>query len=190
MRKLIYIVNTSLDGYIDGPGGAFDWTTVGPEFSAFSEGLTDETDILLYGRVVYGWMSSYWPTADQEEGAHPHDVAYAPKWRARPKVVVSDTLTEVPDDTRIIRGASLEADLTALKHEEGGHILLTGGNALASTLVGLGLVDEIVMVVHPVVLTGGTPLLSGVKDRLRLGLLESRTCDDTVIISRYAPAAP
>ncbi len=71
MRKLIYMVNTSLDGYIDGPGGAFDWATVGPEFSAFSEGLTDETDILLYGRVVYGWMASYWPTADQDQDAHP-----------------------------------------------------------------------------------------------------------------------
>nr|WP_062337700.1 dihydrofolate reductase family protein [Herbidospora sakaeratensis] len=185
MRKIVYYVNTSADGYIDGPG-AFDWAEMGPELSAFSEAQTDATDVLLYGRVVYGWMASYWPTADQVSD-HPHDIAYAPKWRAKPKVVVSDTLTEVPDDTRIIRGADLAAELTALKGEGAGNIMLTGGNALASTLAGLGLLDEIVTAVHPVILTGGTPLLSGVKDRLRLRLIESLTCGG-VTVNRYAPA--
>ncbi|MGH3378374.1 MAG: dihydrofolate reductase family protein, partial [Actinoallomurus sp.] len=91
MRKIIYLAHVSLDGYIDGPNGEFDWPGMGPELSAYAFGLHDRVDTLLYGRVVWEMMSAFWPNAESMSG-HEHDLAFAPYWRETPKVVFSRTL--------------------------------------------------------------------------------------------------
>jgi dihydrofolate reductase len=189
MRKIIYWVHTSVDGFFEGPEGAFDWPLVGPELSAYSTKMTEGVDTFLYGRVVYLGMASYWPTADTVSD-HPHDIAFAPIWRRTPKIVVSNTLTEADWDTRVINGTGLAEKITALKQEPGKDLLLTGGTGLASSLTELGLIDEYQIIVHPVLLTGGTPVLAGVKDRLKLRLLETRTMDDAVVLHRYERVQP
>lgn len=70
MRKIIYWVHTSVDGYIAGPNGEFGWPAVGPELFAYSEAMNEQVDTLLYGRVVWEWMSAYWPTADADPRHH------------------------------------------------------------------------------------------------------------------------
>ncbi|MEO3853913.1 dihydrofolate reductase family protein [Acrocarpospora sp. B8E8] len=189
MRKIIYFVHTSVDGFFEGPGGAFDWPLMGPELSAYSMSMTQDVDTFLYGRLVYQVMASHWPTADTVSD-HPHNIAFAPIWRRTPKIVVSNTLTEAGWDTRVINGTGLAEKITALKREPGKNLLLTGGTGLASSLTELGLIDEYLIVVHPVLLTGGTPVLAGVKDRLKLRLLETRTMDDALVLHRYERAQP
>lgn len=180
MRQILHYVHTSLDGYINGPGGAFDWAELGPELAQYSYGLEERTDTLLYGRAVWDMMSSYWPTAEQHSD-HPHDVAYAPRWRATPKVVVSNTLTGADWNTRVLR---IE-DVEKLKAEPGGDILLMGGARLAQSLTELGLVDEYHVCVAPVVLGGGQPLWAAGRERLKLDLIGQTTCDGRTVVLRY-----
>ena len=118
MRKIIYYVHTSVDGYIAGPNGEFDWPVMGPELSAYSLGLHDTVDTFLYGRGVWEVMSGFWPQAESMSD-DPHDVAFAPVWRAMPKVVFSRTLTGADWNTTVVwrrpgrRGRGAQGSATA-----------------------------------------------------------------------------
>lgn len=182
MRKVIYYVHTSVDGYIAGPNGEFDWPEMGPELSAHSEALNARVDTFLYGRVVWDLMSSYWPTAEQISD-HPHDLAFAPVWRAMPKIVVSSTLTEAGWGARLVND-DVAARIAEVKAEPGKDILLTGGAGLAATLADADLIDEFHVVVHPVVLTGGKRVLP-LAGRKNLALAGSRVLDDRAVLLTY-----
>jgi dihydrofolate reductase len=187
MRKIIHYVHTSVDGYIEGPQGEFDWASMGPELSAYSHTLVDRTDTFLYGRTVWEVMSAYWPDAESIS-QDPHDLKFAPIWRATPKVVVSSTLEKVEWDAQLIR-ENVAEEITALKERPGKDILLTGGSKLMSSLTRLGLVDEWHIVVHPVVLGGGRQLFPHPQDRLALRLTDTHRLDSQAVLTRYEPAA-
>ncbi|MET7749214.1 dihydrofolate reductase family protein [Micromonospora sp. NPDC005367] len=187
MRKIVYWVHQSVDGYIQGPNGEFDWPEMGPELSAYSMRLCTRSGAFLYGRKVWELMSSYWPRVESIS-KHPHDLAFAPVWRKTPHVVVSRTLTEVAEGERVVGRGDLAAEITALKEEPGGDLLLTGGSKLASALTALGLVDEYQIVVHPVVLGGGQPVFLDA-ERLGLRLTETRTFDSRSVLLSYQRAA-
>jgi dihydrofolate reductase len=187
MRKIIHYVHTSVDGYIEGPNGEFDWPVMGPELSAYSLGLDDRVDTFLYGRIVYEGMAGYWPHAESVS-QDPHDLAFAPIWRRTPKVVFSRTLTSADWDTRVI-GDDLAGQVTALKEQPGEDMLLTGGAALAGSLTALGLIDEFHVVVHPVVLGGGKALLGAPEQRADLDLVETRAFDGRTVLLRYRRAS-
>jgi dihydrofolate reductase len=184
MRKIIHFVHISLDGYINGPGGAFDWPVLGPELAQYAYGLEERTDALVYGRVVWTMMSSYWPNAD-EVSDHPHDRAYAPRWRKAQKMIISRSLTDPGWDARVLGRDDLGAEVAALKAEPGGDLLLMGGAVAAGALTELGLVDEHHVAVHPVVLGGGQPLFAPGRDRLGLDLIGTTTCDDRAVVLQY-----
>lgn len=185
MREITYFVHTSLDGCIEGPGGEFDWPLMGPELSAYSQQLN--TGEFAYGRKVWEMMSGYWPHAESISD-HPHDLAFAPVWRKTPKVVFSRTLESAEYGARVVGRSDLAAETAALKAEEGGTLLLSGGAELAAELSRHGLIDEYLVCVHPVVL-GGTkrPFAAGT-DRFGLKLIESRVFDGQVVLLRYRRA--
>ncbi|GIF66269.1 hypothetical protein Ais01nite_43040 [Asanoa ishikariensis] len=184
MRKVIYWVHTSVDGFVDGPNGEFDWASMGPELSAYGKEVHDRVDTFLYGRVVWEMMSSYWPTADQVSD-HPHDIEFAPLWRSTPKIVFSRTLRGPLDHgARVI---SAVTELTALKAAPGKDLLLNGGSQLAGVLAEHGLLDEIQVMVHPVVLGGGKRVLPLDKARVNLDLVDSRTLDGRTVLHTYVP---
>ncbi|MET8001727.1 dihydrofolate reductase family protein [Nonomuraea glycinis] len=186
MRKIIYYVHTSVDGYIDGPNGEFDWADMGPELSAYSQELVGRTGTFLYGRAVWEVMSSYWPQAESIS-QHPHDLEFAPIWRAAPKIVVSSTLEQVEWDAQLIN-TDVAGEIAALKERQGGDLLLTGGSTLMSSLTRLGLVDEWHIVVHPVVLGGGRQLFPHPQDRLALRLTDTRRLDSQAVLTSYVRA--
>lgn len=186
MRKIIYFVHTSLDGFVEGPNGEFDWPRMEDELSAFSFELSDRADTLLYGRGVWEIMSGYWPNVESISD-HPHDLKYAPVWRATPKIVFSRTLERADYDARVI-GENLVEEVTALKNQPGKDLLLMGGSALPGAFTELGLIDEYNIVVHPVVLGGGRPVLGHPSNRAELELIESRTFDGQCVLLRYASA--
>ncbi|MER5863111.1 dihydrofolate reductase family protein [Kitasatospora sp. NPDC002040] len=184
MGKLIHFVHQSLDGFIEGPKGEFDWPRMGPELSAYSQELTGGDKVFLYGRVVWDMMAGYWPQAEQHS-THEHDLAFAPVWRAAPKVVVSRTLERADWNTRVI-GENVVAELTALK-DSGLTLLLFGGSELAGYLTEHGLIDEYRVFVHPVALGGGKPAFRPQQHRIGLELVESRVLDGEVVLLRHRP---
>lgn len=185
MRKIIYWVHTSVDGFVAGPNGEFDWPAVGPELFGYSEAMNEGVGTLMYGRTVWDVMAAYWPTADADpETTDDHSRAFAPFWRRTPKVVVSRTLETAGWDARVI-GANLAEEVAELKREPGKDILLTGGARAAASLTELGLLDDYRVVVHPVVLGGGPRLFHEPAGRLGLRLVDTRTFDGQTVLLRY-----
>jgi dihydrofolate reductase len=183
MRKIIYWVHTSVDGFIDGPNGEFDWPVMGPELSAYSEGLDRRVDTLLFGRPVWQMMVGFWPAAESISD-DPHVARFAPFWRETCKIVVSRTYPGDEWTSRVI-GTDLAAEVTALKAQPGRGLLLTGGVELAASLTELGLIDEYHIAVHPVVLGGGRRLFAEPKQRINLRLVDARPVDGQVVVQQY-----
>ncbi|WP_436535274.1 dihydrofolate reductase family protein [Actinoplanes sp. HUAS TT8] len=185
MRKIIYWVHTSVDGFVNGPHGEFDWPVMGPELSAYSESLDERVDTLLFGRPVWEMMVGFWPEAESIS-PDPHTQKFAPFWRATPKIVFSRTYAGDDWTTRVIRD-NLQAEVTALKSQPGADLLLTGGATLAAALSELGLIDEYHVAVHPVVLGGGLRLFGEPKQRLNLKTTGSQLLDTQITVTSYVP---
>ncbi|MDX3535693.1 dihydrofolate reductase family protein [Streptomyces sp. MB09-01] len=187
MGKLIHLVHQSLDGYIEGPDGEFDWPAMGPQLSAYSRELTPEGTVFLYGRKVWELMSGFWPKAEQYS-QDPHDLAFAPLWRAAPKVVVSRTLTTAGFNAQIISDNVAE-QINGLK-ESGQDLVLFGGAELAAHLTAHRVIDEYHVVTHPVLLGGGRPTFPAASQRTELELVGTRSFDGRSTLLRHQLTPP
>jgi dihydrofolate reductase len=182
MRKLIYSMGVSLDGFIAGPGGDIDWSAPDEELHRFHNQQARETGAQLYGRRLYETMR-YWETAEDNPSAPEHELEFARIWKDTPKIVFSKTLEKVEGDYRLVRDNVAE-EVARLK-EEPGKDLAVGGAGLASTFIKLGLIDEYRLFVSPVVLGGGTPYFPALDERINLELVETRTFASRVVYVRY-----
>jgi dihydrofolate reductase len=181
-RKVIYSMGVSLDGFIAGPGGEFDWGAPDEERHRFHNEQTRELGGHLLGRRLYEEMV-YWETADQNPSAAEHVLEFARIWKALPKVVFSKTLEKVEGNTRLASG-SIAEEVARLKAEPGKD-LGVGGAGLAAAFTRLGLIDEYHVFVSPVVLGGGTPYFPALEQRIDLELVETRTFESRVVYARY-----
>jgi dihydrofolate reductase len=184
LRKLIYSMGVSLDGFIAGPGGDIDWSEPDEELHRFHDAQMREVGAHLCGRRLYETML-YWETAEEDAGAPEHVLEFARIWKGIPRIVFSSSLEAVVGNATLV-SADL-ADTVAKLKEQPGKDLAVGGAGLASSLIGLGLVDEYRLFVSPVVLGGGTPYFPP-QERLDLLLLETRTFGSRVVYLRYQPA--
>ena len=184
MRKLIYSMGVSLDGFIAGPGGEIDWSAPDEELHRFHNQQTREIGAHLLGRRLYEVMA-YWETADQDPAIPEYTLEFAQIWQKLPKIVFSTTLERVEGNATLLRGGVAE-EVARLKNEPG-EDLAVGGASLASTLSNLGLIDEYRLFVSPVVLGGGTPYFSA-DERINLELVETRTFGSRVVYLRYRRA--
>ena len=182
MRKLIYSMGVSLDGFIAGPDGEIDWGAPGEELHRFHNQQTRELGAHLLGRRLYEEML-YWETADENPSAAEHELEFARIWTNLPKIVFSNTLEKVEGNARLARDGVAE-EVAELK-EQPGKDLAVGGAGLASTLIELGLIDEYRLFVSPVVLGGGTPYFPALQERIDLELVETRTFGSRVVYVRY-----
>jgi dihydrofolate reductase len=182
MRKLIYSMGVSLDGFIAGPDGEIDWSAPDEELHRFHNQQARETGAHLYGRRLYEVMR-YWETADEERSAPEHELEFARIWKDTPKIVFSKTLEKVEGNARLVRDNVAE-EVARLK-EEPGNDLAVGGAGLASTLIKPGLIDEYRLFVSPVVLGAGTPYFPALEQRINLELVETRTFGSHVVYVRY-----
>jgi dihydrofolate reductase len=181
MRKLIYSMGVSLDGFIAGHDGDIDWSAPDEELHRFHNQQTLEIGAHLCGRRLYEAML-YWETADEKPLA-PEHLEFARIWKDIPKIVFSKTLEKVEGNARLFRGA-VAGEVAKLK-EQPGKDLSVGGAGLASTLIKLGLVDEYRLFVSPVVLGGGTPYFPTLEEMISLELIETRTFGSRVVYVRY-----
>jgi dihydrofolate reductase len=185
MRKLIFSMGVSLDGYTAGPAGEIDWTAPDDELHRFHNEQTREIGVHLCGRRLYETMV-YWETADKNPSAGETEREFARIWQKLPKIVFSKTLQKVEGNTRLAtRGVAEE--VAELK-EQPGEDIAVGGAGLASTCIRLGLVDELRLFVSPVVLGAGTPFFPALDRRIDLELVETRTFGSRVVYVRYRRA--
>ena len=183
MRKVIFFMLTAVDGYFEGPGHNIDWHNVDEEFNDFAIEQLNSTDMLLFGRVTYEMMASYWPTAE----AKANDPAVAGAMNALAKIVFSTTLDNADwENTRLVKDNVAE-EVGQLKRQSGKDMIVMGSSDLAVSLAEMGLVDEFRIMVNPVVLGEGKPVLSGIKGRLNLKLLKARTFGNGNVLLYYAP---
>ena len=182
MRKLIYSMTVSLDGFIAGPNGEIDWSAPDEELHRFHNERVRELGAHLLGRRLYETML-YWETADQNPSLGEVELEFARIWQPLPKVVFSRTLGEVEGNATLVRDGAVE-EVARLK-EDSGKDLGVGGAGLATTLIEHGLVDEFQLFVSPVVLGGGTSFFPALDERIELELIETREFGSRVVYLRY-----
>jgi dihydrofolate reductase len=185
MRKLIYSMGVSLDGFIAGPGGEIDWSAPDEELHRFHNEQMRATGAHLCGRRLYETMV-YWETAHEDPSAGETELEFARIWQNTPKIVFSKTLETVAGNARLVRGGV--ADEVAKLKEQPGEDLAVGGAGLAATCIELGLVDEYRLFVSPVVLGAGAPFFPALRERIDLELVQTRMFGSRVVYLRYRRA--
>jgi dihydrofolate reductase len=197
MRKLIVSNAMSLDGYYEGPGenvmALFDYRRevypMDESFDAYNAERLRAADTLLLGRVSYDGFKGFWPSVADDPDATPIQREISRLNNAIDKVVISDTLTSEETDpwhnTRIIGRADAHEQIAELKRQPDKDILVFGSRTLWNDLLANDLVDELHLMIGPIVLGAGTPLFDG-QPTISLRLIDTRTWDGSGnVLVRY-----
>jgi dihydrofolate reductase len=168
MRKIIMGLAVSLDSYIEGPNGEYDWCMTDQDYglSAFFE----HVDACFYGRKSYDQVVA-------SGGAPPG----FPKFK---EYVFSTTMTKAPPGT-ILVGRNVESEVRRIKDEPGKDIWLFGGASLIASLMELGVVDQLWLSVHPILLGAGKPLFQNIRGRVPLELIDSKVYSTGLVSLTY-----
>ena len=183
MRKIIYQMSPSLDGFIEGPDRDLGWQLVDDELHTHLNEELSAMSAFLDGRLTYELMAGFWPTADQNPGATATAVEFARIWRDMPKIVYSTTLERADWNTTIVRSVVPE-EVTKLASQPGGDMVI-GGADLAATFMRHDLVDEYRLYVQPIVIGQGKPMFPPSHTRIPLHLVETRPFSNGVFLLRY-----
>ncbi|MGX1541384.1 dihydrofolate reductase family protein [Streptomyces adustus] len=186
MRSVTYSMSVSLDGYIVGPDGGFNWSE--PDDEVFRFWIDDIRDVgvHLLGRRLYETML-YWETAEQDQSLDEAQLEWTALWKPLPKVVFSTTLSEVQGAARLASGSVAE-EIERLRAEPGEGEIAIGGATLAAEAAAAGLIDEYRTVVYPVLVGGGIPFFPRDERRVDLDLVETRTFGSKFVYVRYRVA--
>lgn len=187
MRKIILFMMVSVDGFFEGPGHDLSWHVVDEEFNDFASAQMKETDTILFGRRTYLLMESYWPT----DAGRVDDPEVAKLMNETPKIVISQSLntiteTDIWKHVRLINN-DVKNQIKKLKEDKGGDILLLASSNLCVSLLEWGLLDEIRLMISPVVIGKGTQLFKGVKHKIPLTLIKSRLFVSGNMLLTYIP---
>lgn len=176
-RDLVLKIHTSIDGFVGRKDGDVDWvfTHFDDEMGAWEVALLEGAGVHAMGRNLYHDMAGYWPTS-----AEP----FAPPMNDKPKVVFSNTLRDPEWGGTTVMGGDIGENARRLKAEDGGYVLLHGGASTARSLSRLGLIDEYVLIVHPVALGEGLSIFDAFTD---LTLVSTRTFPKGAVAMTYAP---
>jgi dihydrofolate reductase len=171
MRKIILCVAVSLDGLIEGPNGEYDWCLTDQDY-----GMTDfmkRIDTIFYGRKSYEMMLG---TA---QGGNENPFAKVKSY------VFSNTLSKPYADTELISG-DIASEVKTLKNQSGKDIWLWGGASLTTSFLNAGLIDEMILAVHPIVLGAGKPLFQDIDGRKHFMLKSSEAYSSGLVMLRLS----
>ncbi|MBE2184734.1 MAG: dihydrofolate reductase family protein [Anaerolineae bacterium] len=182
-RKVVFVMNISLDGYMEDTNGSLEWNLVDEEFHRYFNEQEKDVDYHLYGRRLYELMNSYWPTVDQDPAVLDFEVEYGRYWKQVPNIVFSTTLKQVSGDDRLI-SENIAEEVEKLKAQPGRR-MDAGGAELGSALINMGLVDEVGVFIHPVILGAGKKMFINIEPRRRLELLDTVRFGSGVVGLRY-----
>jgi dihydrofolate reductase len=187
MRTLSVFNQVSVDGYFASVTGDMGWMRQGdndPELKDFVDGNASRASVLVFGRRTYEMMASFWPTP----AAAAQSPALAARMNALPKIVFSRTLARAPwSGTTLLPGDPLE-EIRRLKREPGDPLVILGSGGLVGPLVAAGLVDEVQLLVAPVVLGAGRSMFAGVEAPVGLRLESTRTFPSGKVFLVYSRA--
>lgn len=183
MRKVIYCLNMSLDGFVEDANGSLDWSHPDEELHRFFNEQEREFDLQLYGRRIYENMAAHWTTAHTNPSAPAHEIEYARIWQSIPKIVFSRTLQHVGKNARLVRDHIAE-EVSALKAQSGKDMVVCGAG-LAASFMRLDLIDEYRPIVHPIILGGGKPMFPALNKIIGLRLIESRRFGGGAVLLHY-----
>jgi dihydrofolate reductase len=186
MRDINLIAQTSLDGFVAGPKGEFDHFTGGEETLKFVCGLTDSADAAMFGRNSYQLLESDWPTAGSKPGATKNVIKYSNWYNSAAKIVLSGTLAK--DDLKNVTIISdhLLPEITKIKEQNGKDILIFGSPTTAHELLNLNVIDNIWLIVHPVIFGDGIPLFRTRDYVIKFTLSSSHQLPNGVLCNKYA----
>lgn len=186
MRKLIVFNMVSVDGFFVDSKGDMRWAHKNDaEWNAFTSGNASGSGVLVFGRITYELMASYWPTPM----ALQNSPVVAKGMNEMPKIVFSRTLDKVSwSNTRLIKG-DLAAEVRKLKQESGPDMVIMGSGSIVSQLTEENLIDEYQLALSPIVLGKGRTLFEGVKEKLNLKRTNSRTFGNGTVFVCYQPVA-
>lgn len=187
MRKLVWSMNVSLDGFVEGPNGD-DWVIADAELHQYGAAQLRSADAIPFGRVTYQLFVDYWPTAAANPASTDSMIDFANTINSErlTKIVFSKTLDRVDWNARLLRDIVPE-EIIKMK-EQPGQDLVIAGASIGSTMAQMGLIDEYELLVHPVVLGSGKPMFNGIQHRLNLTFLRPQTFRSGVVVLRYQAA--
>lgn len=186
MRKIILMMQVSLDGFFEGPHREIDWHMIDDELHRHFNEQLRTMGAFLHGRVTYELMAGVWPTAETDPSSTAPMIEFARIWLDMPKLVFSRTLERADWNTTVVREV-VPREIMELKAQPGGDMVV-GGADLAADFQRHGLIDEYRIYVHPVVIGAGHPLFKPSEARMQLRLVESRTFGNGVVLLRYERA--
>jgi dihydrofolate reductase len=184
MRKLFVFNLMTLDGYFAGQDGDISWHNVDEEFQELAKQASNSGNTLLFGRITYELMKSYWPTPE----AIKNDPIVAAGMNKAEKIVFSRTLDKVDwNNTRLVKDDML-AEVRKLKQQPGKDLTVLGSGSIVSQLAQNGLIDEYDILLNPVVIGKGKTMFEGMQQKLRLNLIKWRTFGNGNVLLCYEPA--
>ena|SRR5215218_2641846 len=185
MRELNLIVQTSLDGFVAGLNGEFDNFIGGEENLGFVCSIIDEADTTLFGRVSYELLNSNWPTAASKADATKNVIKYSNWYNSVKKIVLSKTLQPNSSGNIVVIKENILTEVNKIKQQEGKNILIFGSPTTVHTLLELDLIDNIWIIVHPVIFGSGMPLFREGKKIIKLELLSSGQLSNGTLCNKY-----
>ena len=185
MRKLIFAMHITLDGYVAGPNGEMDWINLPNELFDFVGELTDGADTAMYGRKTFEMMNYYWPTAGDKPDATKHDKEHSAWYNRVQKLVLSNSMQgKDTDDMKFIAG-DLAKEINAIKKQVGTNILIFGSPSAVHSLMAEHLIDEFYLFVNPVLLGNGIPMFIDLKERINLTFASAKEFKAGVVSLKY-----
>ncbi|MGO4698124.1 dihydrofolate reductase family protein [Paenibacillus sp. 2TAB26] len=185
MRKLVLFMHVSLDGYASDSNGGLDWIPYNEELEKYAEEVVAEVGSPVYGRTTYRMMESYWPAMLDNPDASRHDMEHAKWLQDVKKIVISGSMDIVEWNNTVLIKDNIADEIKALKEQPGKNLVIFGSPGAAKTLLELGLIDEFLLTICPVILGGGKSAFHGGGEKIRLKLLSSRTLQSGIIAARY-----
>ena len=184
MRKLTVFNFVSLNGYFQGADGDISWAHSRPENDYGAE-MLKAGDMLLFGRKTYEMMVQFWPTPEAMKTAP----EIAEGMNKAEKIVFSRTLDKVDwSNARLIKDNIVE-EIKKMKQTSGSNMTVLGSGTIVNQFADAGLIDELQLMMHPVALSEGTPILKDINKNLELKLTDSKTFDSGNIVLVYKPAS-
>ena len=185
MRELNWLVQTSLDGFVAGPKGEFDNFIGGEENLEFVCGITDEADAAMFGRISYELLESGWPNAASKPDATKNEIKYSNWYNSASKIVLSKTLPK--DTVKNIHTISdnLLPEISKIKEQDGKDILIFGSPTIVHELLDINIIDNIWLIVHPVIFGNGIPLFRKGNPVIKFRLSNSNQLSNGTLCSKY-----
>ena len=186
--RFVYWMNVSLDLKIErapGEEGGGDWLSIGESLHRDFNARARRMSLDIEGRTIYEIMEQFWPAARTDESMPDYMREYGEIWTSMPKVLVSRTRTVAEYNTTVVSGDNAIEQLAAIRAATDGDIGV-GGATLATQVLRAGLLDELLLYTHPVILGTGRPLFDEPIEQVALELLEQQSFEGGVTMHRYA----